>query len=88
MSSFTRRLQKRMMRRSGMEKIQKPVITIGLNGRPSITGYRKVVVDSEGVEYGTNWPRSIPEAFRVPPNLQARDRLTRVAREVRRGRPF
>jgi hypothetical protein len=84
MSSYVRRLQKRMMRKAGMEKIQKPIITKALDGRPSITGYRKVVVDSEGVEYGENWPRAIPPAFRLPVNPTAKDRLARVAREVRK----
>lgn len=79
MSSMLRRLEKRMMKASGMRRFEAPVPgQQHADGKPVMV---QVIADKEANVYGNRWPNAIPRRF-VPLACGA-DLVARLAREER-----
>lgn len=69
MSSLLRRLEKRIMKASGMKKFATPVPgQTYADGSPAMV---QVIADRDAEVYGNRWPQRIPRKFSAPPKVKA-----------------
>lgn len=93
MSGFVRRLEKRLMKRSGYTR-ERWIIVEGIRGEPEVRKVRRggEITDSDDNPIGRHWPARLPARAKAPTRPQKRaypgaDKAGRIARGSRRGRP-